>query len=312
MGDDVQGGGAEHLELLVRQGLGGRHHDGVAGVDAHRVEVLHGADGDDVAHAVPHGLKLDLFPAEDCLFDEDLGDGRGVQTRLGDDAQLFRVFGRAAAGAAQGESGTDDDGIADALRHSQGILHGLGDVGGNDRLADLRHGFLEQLPVLGPGDGLGVGAQQADALGLQEALLVQLHGQGQARLAAQARQDGVGLFFLDDAFDGLHRQRLQVDLVGHGLVGHDGGGVGVAQHHVDAGLLQHTAGLGAGVVKLGGLSDDDGAGADDQDFLDGSIERHQHSPPFISSTKRSKRKDVSLGPVQASGWNCTVKARRPG
>ena len=33
-GDDVQSGGAQHLELPVGQGLGGGHHDGVAGVDA--------------------------------------------------------------------------------------------------------------------------------------------------------------------------------------------------------------------------------------------------------------------------------------
>ncbi len=100
--------------------------------------------------------------------------------------------------------------------------------------------------------------------------------------------------------------------VGDVLVGHDGGGVGVDQHHLDALFLQGAAGLGAGVVELGGLADDNGAGADDQDFLDGSIEGHYRSPPFISSTKRSNRKDVSFGPVQASGWNCTVKAFRPG
>ena len=65
-GDDVQGGGAEHLELPVGQGLGGGHHDGVAGMDAHGVDVLHGADGDHVAGAVPHDLKLNLLPAGDA------------------------------------------------------------------------------------------------------------------------------------------------------------------------------------------------------------------------------------------------------
>ena len=33
-------------------------------------------------------------------------------------------------------------------------------------------------------------------------------------------------------------------------------------------LLQGAAGLGAGVVKLGRLTDDDGAGADDQNLFD--------------------------------------------
>ncbi len=96
MGDDVQGGGAEHLKLPVRQGLGGGHHDGIPGVDPHGVQILHGAHGDDVAHGVPHGLKLDFLPAENGLFNQHLGDGRGVQTRLGDDAKL-RLAGRRAA-----------------------------------------------------------------------------------------------------------------------------------------------------------------------------------------------------------------------
>ena len=41
----------------------GRDDDGVAGVDAHRVEVLHVADGDAVVVGVAHHFVLDLFPA---------------------------------------------------------------------------------------------------------------------------------------------------------------------------------------------------------------------------------------------------------
>ena len=117
MSDDVQRGLPQHLELLVRQGLGGSHHDGVAGVNAYGVKVLHGADGDHVAHAVPHGLKFDLLPAEDGPLHQNLGDGRGVQAGLGDDTQFRLVGGGAAAGAAQGKGGTDDDGITDPLGH---------------------------------------------------------------------------------------------------------------------------------------------------------------------------------------------------
>ena len=243
-------------------------------MDAHGVEVLHGADGDHIAHAVPHGLKLDLLPAEDGPLHQNLGNRRGIQAGLGDDAQLRLIGGGTAACAAQGKGGTDDDGIADAVRHLQGVLHRLGNVRGDDRLADLRHGFLEKFPVLSPGNDLGVGAQQTDPLLLEEALLVQLHGQGQAGLAAQARQDAVGPLLFDDALDGLGGKGLQIDLVRHGLVGHDGGRVGVAQHHVHPRFLQNAAGLGAGIVKLSGLADDNGAGADDQDFLDTCIQRH--------------------------------------
>ena len=117
MSDDVQRRLAEHLEFLVRQSLGGGHHDGVAGVDAHGVKVFHGADGNHVAHAVPHGLKLDLFPAEDGPLHQNLGNRRGIQTGLGDDPQLRFIGSGAAAGTAQSKGGTDDDGITDPFGH---------------------------------------------------------------------------------------------------------------------------------------------------------------------------------------------------
>ena len=72
--DDVDGHGAEELHLLVVERLGGRHDDGLAGVDAHRVEVLHGADGDAVVLGVPDDLDLDLLPAGQVLLDQHLPD----------------------------------------------------------------------------------------------------------------------------------------------------------------------------------------------------------------------------------------------
>ena len=235
---------------------------------AHGVHVLHAANGDGVAGGVPHGLELDLLPAGDVLFHQDLGDGGGIQPGAGRGAHLFLIIGHTAAGAPQGEGGADDDGIADLLRDAQGGIHVFGDVGGNHRFADGLHRILEQLAVLGLVDGLHVGADQLHAVGFEKALLVQLHGHGQAGLAAQPRQHAVGLLLLDDALDGLHRQRLQVDLVRQGFVGHDGGRVAVHQHHVHPRRLQHPAGLGPGVVKLRRLPDDDGTGTDHENLLD--------------------------------------------
>ena len=277
--DDFQRGGAEHLVLLVGEGDGGGDDDGVAGVHAHRVQVLHGAHGDGVALAVAHHLELDFLPPGDGLLHQNLGDGGQCQAVGGHFPQLLLVVHNAAAGAAQGKGGPDDDRVANLQGEGLGVLHGGDHLGGDAGLADLLHGVLEHLAVLGLVDGLGGGAQQPHVVALQEALLGQLHGEGQARLAAKAGEDAVGLFLLDDALDGGQVQRLDIDFVRHGLVGHNGGGVGVDQHNLDAILPQGAAGLGAGVVEFRGLADDNGARADNQYLFNILIQRHFIPPP---------------------------------
>ena len=87
-------------------------------------------------------------------------------------------------------------------------------------------------------------------------------GQVEPRLTTQCRQDAVGTLGVDDALQDGDRERLDVDDVGDALVGHDGGWVGVDQHRGDALFAEGLAGLGAGVVELRRLPDDDGPGAD--------------------------------------------------
>ena len=78
--NDLERRTAEHLVLLVAQRLRGREDDGVAGVDAHRIQVFHVADGDAVVGAVAHYLVLDLFPTDQRALDEHLVDGAGLQS----------------------------------------------------------------------------------------------------------------------------------------------------------------------------------------------------------------------------------------
>ena len=139
---------------------------------------------------------------------------------------------------------------------------------------ELLHRVLEQLAVLGTVNRVGLAGQQADAAAVQKSAAGQLHRQVQAHLAAQVRQDGVGLLLLDDALDDLGGQRLNVNMIGNVGVGHDGGGVGVDEDGLDALGFQRTAGLRAGGVKLCRLTDDDGAGADDQYLFDTRVFRH--------------------------------------
>ena len=268
-------------------------------MDAHGVDVLHGADLDHVAGGVPQDLELDLLPAGDGALDEDLAHAAEMDAPVGDLPQALLVVGDAAAGAAQGVGGTDDDGVVDLVGEGHGGVHRLHHVGDDAGLTDGLHGVLEALAVLRLADGLGGGPQQADGVLVQIALLVEAHGQIQAGLSAQSGQDGVRLLFFDDLGHRGDVQRLDIDVVRDVLVGHDGGGVGVHQNDLHALLLQRPAGLGAGIVELGGLTDDDGAGAQHQHLVDIRIFRHAERPPS-PCWKRTGRTDIPCPWVRAT------------
>ena len=68
-GNNVDRSGTQHLIFPICQSYSRGDNDTIAGVYADRIEIFHGADGDDVALAVTDHLKLDFFPAADALFD---------------------------------------------------------------------------------------------------------------------------------------------------------------------------------------------------------------------------------------------------
>ena len=63
---------AQALVLVVGERHRRRDRDRVAGVHAHRIDVLDRADDDEVVRAVADDLELELLPAEHALFDEHL------------------------------------------------------------------------------------------------------------------------------------------------------------------------------------------------------------------------------------------------
>ncbi len=54
--------------FFVGQSLRRGHNNGVAGVDANRIDVFHVADGDAVACTVSHYFVLDFLPAGDAAL----------------------------------------------------------------------------------------------------------------------------------------------------------------------------------------------------------------------------------------------------
>ena len=156
MADDIQSGCTEHLVLLVSQRLGRGNNDGVAGMNAHRVDIFHVADRDAVARAVPHYLVLDLFPAGDAALYEHLSHTGETESVLQDLHlhQLMGIVGDAAAASAEGISRTEHHRIADLIGKRQTVVHIFHDQGSRHRLSDLLHGGLELQTVLGLFDRL--------------------------------------------------------------------------------------------------------------------------------------------------------------
>ena len=134
--------------------------------------------------------------------------------------------------------------------------------------ADLPHRVLEEQPVLGLLDGFDFGADQLDAVLVEHAGFGQLHGKIEAGLAADGGEQSIRTFAANHFFGEGDAERLDVGAVGQLGIGHDGGRIGIDQHHFVAVGLERLAGLRAGIVELAGLADDDRAGADDQDAME--------------------------------------------
>ena len=258
----------------VGQGERRRHGDAVAGVHAHGVDVLDGADDDHVVGPVAHDLELELVPAGHRLLEQHLGDGAQSQAVLGHAAQALAVVGDAAAGAAQREGRAHDQRQAEIVRGPLDLGQRGRDDAARHAQADLLHGGAELAAVLGAADGLGVGADHLDLPEVEHAALLELDRQVEGGLAAERRQQRVGALDLDDARQRGQIERLDVGAGGEVGVGHDRRRVGVDQHDLVAFVGEHLAGLRAGVVELAGLADDDRSRADDEDLVEVVAARH--------------------------------------
>ena len=265
--DDGERGVAHQLVFLVGQREGGGDGDGVAGVDAHRVEVLDGADDDALVLVVAHHFHLVFLPAQEAFLDEDLMDGRGVEAGLGHALEFFLVVGDAATGAAERVGRADDDREL-AADEGDGLargVEGLHDAGARDVEADVEHQLLEDLAVFAALDRVFLRADELDAVFLQHAGAGELEGKIERRLAAERREQRVRLLLGDDAFHGFDREGFHVGDVRRLRVRHDRGRIGIHQDDAVAFFAERPAGLGAGIIELAGLADDDRSRADDED-----------------------------------------------
>ncbi|GKT92902.1 LOW QUALITY PROTEIN: hypothetical protein Ct61P_10752 [Colletotrichum tofieldiae] len=260
--DDVDSRGTKHVVVFVGQGLRRSNNDGVTGVNAERVEVLHVAHRDAVVLRITNNLVLNLLPALHTALDEHLRTGgKGLVAEI---EQLGLVVGETTAKTTQGIGGSDNDGEANVLD----ARHGLVNVASRGRLgtflANGVHATGEELAVLSGDDGVNGGTQDLDAELLE--LILELDTDLQSGLSTECDIDGIGSLVLDDLADKLGVDRKEVHLVGKTLGRLDGGNIGVDENGINALLLQSLDSLGAGIIELSSLSDAETTTAQDEDL----------------------------------------------
>ena len=237
-------------------------------MNAHRVHVFDRADDDGIIGGVTHHLHLVFLPAQQRLVDQDLVHGRGIKARPAVVFIIVAVIGHTTARAAQCEGGADNGWQADLFQGAHAFFHGGRNGGAGILETQPIHGFAEQGPVLSHLNGIPLGPDHLNAELVQNAQFLNRKRRVQAGLATHCGQQCVGALDLDDAGDGLGRNRFDIGGVGQPGIGHDRCRVRVHQDHPVALFAQRLAGLCARVVELAGLPDHDGPRANDHDGLD--------------------------------------------
>ena len=292
---------------MVGQGLRGRNNDTVSRMDTDRVKILHTADGNAVVVPVTDDFELDLLPSRDTALDEHLPDHGVVQPLDDDGDEFFLILSNAAARTSHGIGRANDDRVADRV----GKIHSCVDILDNqalgDRLPEFLHRLLKALAILRLLDGIKRRTEELHTVLRQDPLLRKLNGKVQPRLSAERGEKPIRLLLGNNLRQELHRQRLDVNTVGDIGVRHDGGGIAVDEDDLQPVFLQCTAGLRAGIVKLCGLPDNDGAGADHHDFIEIFLTRHPLTPP--SSVPRTHQRDTYYRRVPARPRDDTAPRR---
>ncbi len=281
---------AQALILAVGQGLCGRDRDRIAGVHAHRVDVLDRAHDDAVVVAIPHHLHLVLFPAEHRLLEQHLVGGRGIEAAGHDGLELLAVVGDAAAAAAQGERGPDHRRKADLGLYRERLLHAVGDARAGALEPNVGHGAPEELAVLRHVDGALRGADHLDVVLLENPLAHQIERGVEGGLSAHRRQQRARTFLLDDALDGSPVDGLDVDRIRGLRIGHDRGRIRIHQDDSISLFFQRLTRLSSGIVELASLADDDGSRADDENAVEVGAFRHQLSADFCFAAVRPRER----------------------
>ena len=173
-----------------------------------------------LSSGVAHHLEFVFLPSEDGFFDQRFVHGREIEAAGQHFAEFFAVVGDAAAGAAESERGTNDDGEADLARELEPVFRVVDQRRLGDVEADLLHRVFEEEAVFGLLDGRDIRADQLHVVLFEDAAVGKFDGKIQCGLSADGGQHGESragrhlALDADDLFEIFQRERLDVGAVG--------------------------------------------------------------------------------------------------
>src|SRR5690625_1494705 len=141
------------------------------------------------------------------------------------------------------------------------LLHAMCDARLSRLKANTRHSVFELEPIFGLVDGLGICPYKLDTMFLEYPLAVEVKGTIKSCLPPHGGQECVGALVLNNFLDCAPSDGLDVGDIGRIGVSHNCGGVAIDQNGAVACVFEGFTGLGARVIKLAGLTDNNRARA---------------------------------------------------
>ncbi len=244
---------------------------------AHCVDVLDETDGYFLAFGIPDHFQLQFLPSDNRFFNEDLINKTYRESPCGHNTQFFDIVYSTTACAAHGVSGTDYDRVTKLISNLFRLLHIESKLAFWHLDSKPVHCVFECATVFTPLYGIHLNPDDFDSILIKHAGTCEFRRQIKPALAAKIRQQGIRPLLFDDFRHILQVKWLDVCYICHTRIRHNCRRVGIDQHNFIAKFSKGLAGLSTGVIELTGLSNDDGAGANNHYFVNVISFRHTKS-----------------------------------
>ncbi len=138
------------------------------------IDIFNKADGDDVVVRIPDHFQLQLFPAEDRFFHQDLPYKACLKPSCTYRLEFFLIIDKAAACTAHRISRTKHHRIAQLVRNSKGFLNGICHFAAGHFNPQLIHSLFKLDPVFPPFNGIHLHANDLHMILIQNSRLAKL------------------------------------------------------------------------------------------------------------------------------------------